>query len=683
MDQLFGSPSGHWWHGAGIPYEVRPEEQHERYVAEWPLSTDGSRRQIRLLRLHRRLPFGSIRGSMEVYDLHAVPQYDTISYFWGGDALERRILVDGKDLLITKNAYEILHARSSYLRERMMWIDGLCIDQTKDPDGGDWPEKASQIALMYEIYRLSQRTVVWLGYGNRAYFVIGFIFRVAMLRNRYGLNDLEMYEVLGKERRGPEMQAFVKMLDHPWFTRIWVIQEIAVPRVVHVIYGGQYLEWDILAMAIEVFAAAPTSVLLTIQGDDLDLDLANAKNPKPPTPRSLVEGQLNRRRLPEGVQFGQQMSSIRQEIQSGPQEELDQSTAFPGEVRSRGVPLRELLWRCSLANASVPKDKVFALLAMAHPPPSDDLLSMYNADVTEIYQSVSQSLLSQDYLHWVLPLAGIGSWSADSTPRLAGLHPECSPDYWPDPDNPSYAASSGFVRPPSLDAEDGLLLLQGVRTPRIAQLGSHSSYYGPQAVLTPRTYAEIGDQIDEIIAMSSGSRSQLRYGTAEGLKDAIWRTLVGDCTNHGQRPAPRSWIQHFDAILSMLELRRAVGDDEIARDPLKFMKQFEHLPSLQDGSLTRFTIRKGCMGNGRKFAIMEDGALGWVPRGCEVGDEVLVLFGAQVPFAVRRRRASESGGTGAARTTSYELLGECYVHGLMDGEAVLRSGAKVEDFALA
>jgi hypothetical protein len=57
------------------------------------------------------------------------------------------------------------------------------------------------------------------------------------------------------------------------------------------------------------------------------------------------------------------------------------------------------------------------------------------------------------------------------------------------------------------------------------------------------------------------------------------------------------------------------------------------------------------------------GYVGFVPVGARKGDEVCLLRGAQVPFAVRRR-----GGRGA-RTVPRACVsvGEAYLHGVMDG----------------
>jgi hypothetical protein len=56
----------------------------------------------------------------------------------------------------------------------------------------------------------------------------------------------------------------------------------------------------------------------------------------------------------------------------------------------------------------------------------------------------------------------------------------------------------------------------------------------------------------------------------------------------------------------------------------------------------------------------EKGYLGMGPPATEKGDLVCVLPGCNVPFVLRKIEAG------------YRIMGECYTHGIMDGEAVVQ-----------
>ncbi|KAI1736457.1 hypothetical protein F4680DRAFT_432206 [Xylaria scruposa] len=57
--------------------------------------------------------------------------------------------------------------------------------------------------------------------------------------------------------------------------------------------------------------------------------------------------------------------------------------------------------------------------------------------------------------------------------------------------------------------------------------------------------------------------------------------------------------------------------------------------------------------------------VGFCPRGTQKGDFVCILFGCSVPLVLRQIGSGDGG--------QYTLIGECYVHGKMDGEAMVDS----------
>lgn len=60
----------------------------------------------------------------------------------------------------------------------------------------------------------------------------------------------------------------------------------------------------------------------------------------------------------------------------------------------------------------------------------------------------------------------------------------------------------------------------------------------------------------------------------------------------------------------------------------------------------------------RAFFVTANGRIGIGPAGSRSGDKVAVLFVGGVPYILRPRRSS------------YTLVGEAYVNGLMEGQAV-------------
>lgn len=72
----------------------------------------------------------------------------------------------------------------------------------------------------------------------------------------------------------------------------------------------------------------------------------------------------------------------------------------------------------------------------------------------------------------------------------------------------------------------------------------------------------------------------------------------------------------------------------------------------------------------RCLVITTIGQVGLAPRGTRCGDEVCILFGGDVPYIVRDH------------DDHHQFIGECYVQGIMDGEAVTKDPLKEKWYTL-
>jgi hypothetical protein len=88
-----------------------------------------------------------------------------------------------------------------------------------------------------------------------------------------------------------------------------------------------------------------------------------------------------------------------------------------------------------------------------------------------------------------------------------------------------------------------------------------------------------------------------------------------------------------------------------------------------EGDAYRLLIAQGLTYRSR-LCFLEDGYVGWAPAEAEVGDVVCVLNGSVAPFALR-----------AIQDGTFLFVGECYVHGLMNGE-ILHLGKEERDFVI-
>ena len=62
----------------------------------------------------------------------------------------------------------------------------------------------------------------------------------------------------------------------------------------------------------------------------------------------------------------------------------------------------------------------------------------------------------------------------------------------------------------------------------------------------------------------------------------------------------------------------------------------------------------------RRLMTTKDGKIGMVPGRTQKEDQIWVLFGCSIPLVLRKCKAEGS----------YEVVGECYLHGYMNGEII-------------
>jgi hypothetical protein len=269
-----------------------------------PLIDAGS--QIRLVSLlppERPADRGESREplqcTIEVHSLAKVPEYEALSYTWGGIHRHMPISVLGKDadgnaieeaLFATPQLLMALRRLRLVSTPRRLWIDQLCIDQDNPKEVG------SQVQLMGDIYKAARRVVVWLGEDIKHTIVTPFksweetnsthlldlireipsnshnaadnTIRVTSLV-QFGLTYFFERVEMGR------LRAVYELLWRPWFRRAWVFQEASLAKELSVQFGRAEIDFGNLE---NVFSAIQRAeVDLGIHRDILGLgDLATS-----------------------------------------------------------------------------------------------------------------------------------------------------------------------------------------------------------------------------------------------------------------------------------------------------------------------------------------------------------------------------------------------------------------------
>lgn len=213
-------------------------------------------RQIRVAILHHGKFDDEISVSFEVVKLaQDMPfQYEALSYVWGTEKSEEKVQVCGYatgEIAMTKNLEIAIRHLRCVDKDRAMWIDAICIDQSNNV------EKGPQVAMMGDVYRFAHRVVVWLGpsgdESDRAMKAVEHIgSNVDFDWRTFELKPLptsQEPELADQKITLPNDEADLRSIYHlfcrPWFERLWIRQEIllANPKAI-VICGTTGVLWS-------------------------------------------------------------------------------------------------------------------------------------------------------------------------------------------------------------------------------------------------------------------------------------------------------------------------------------------------------------------------------------------------------------------------------------------------------
>ena len=168
------------------------------------------------------------------------PSFEAISYAWGNQTPTRAITLQGRPFLITENLHAALLQLRLPDRERILWIDALCINQS------DNLERADQVARMREIYTKAAAVIVCLGDGwEGCDLALDAIERLAAGDGKLHLDPAKEPHVSCSfssssssskqlDFDAPELRrSLVRFFDLPWWHRLWTVQEyVLAPTVV-------------------------------------------------------------------------------------------------------------------------------------------------------------------------------------------------------------------------------------------------------------------------------------------------------------------------------------------------------------------------------------------------------------------------------------------------------------------
>ncbi|KAF5557526.1 het-6-heterokaryon incompatibility [Fusarium mexicanum] len=582
------------------------------------------------------------------------PPYIALSYTWHEESLPktfRPVLINDKYLNISLNLWNFLQNYRETVGERIIWIDQICINQD------DTDECVQQIGQMCEIYQHASMDIFWIGeQGENAEAVLDLLSSLNRLEtyflesdgSRPGmsalLNPVFMRTVGLPEHDNPIWGSLMQFISRTAFQRAWIIQEVAVSRKTAIFCGLLMLPFDVVGRAATFLVE---SSWIKVFHEIYSVSGA----------AGFITGMMN----------------CRVRHQEGEHQSLDLLLASTRRFK-----------------ATKPVDKIFALINLAESgrkealPPA--LRPDYRKSVVEVFRDVTLHLIRQGSLDI---LSGVEDVKFRQIQQLPSWVPDYSVHQVASilcmPPRPGwftlYAAAVGRdVRVQHSPSNPNILTLSAYRVDAISKIGpaAEESIYG-----TLEKWASMVD---------FSAPYPIINGKSVSMTDAFWRTLVGNIGfGASSYPVSQDWLYKFTAfaLQARWELQQQVsissdtqrvavespsltpGIDSIL-DLLKDDDQMDHQMEEavdEDADLYQSTMHH--ISWYRRLFLTEGGYLGVAHPSCQPGDEVVLFSGGRVPFVVRR---------GSAECKS--IVGEAYVHGIMDGELLDSADAKWEDLHL-
>ena len=292
-------------------------------------------------------------------------------------------------------------------------------------------------------------------------------------------------------------------------------------------------------------------------------------------------------------------------------------------------PWDEILDQTRKCLCSNDKDRVYAVLNLADPYDSSDLEPDYSKSTVEVYK-------------------GLFKHNLKVTQELTLLS-QCELDANKMKDLPSWVPD--LSRPRKCD-----------------------SLWGPNAAPMSRAHAHTDVHNDRVLVVTGLCVGRLcKIETIPSRADKspqaweAWRTTLAQ---QFVKPKLEQW-PHVKGISTIEALCRTLCCNhlsEIRLPPMPypdFKKSEESLIGLVNGA-TKSNVYEPYLTEvlnvteGRVFFITKEGYIGLAPDTIEPQDQVCVLLGCLTPLVLR------PDGFG-----NYQVVGECYIHGLMDGAAFL------------
>ncbi|OBT68485.1 hypothetical protein VE03_02789 [Pseudogymnoascus sp. 23342-1-I1] len=611
------------WRQRARKDELGEEEQPLlRAVAQ---ELDPLKLEIRLMCLHGGPVGSALECSLQVQSLGSdadYPCYEALSYVWAAIPGKAMLYVDDVQHEISANLAQALSHLRYEDRDRLLWVDAVCINQNHTV------ERGHQVRLMGTVYSRASVVLIWL--GPETHDSAQALQDLETLSQDKHFKELDVYGKMDDDGQtwipapAERIDALENLLKRAYWSRIWVVQEIVRAKKATVFCGALSIAWETCVKA----------------RDNWPKHSRNCCN----TECSLIDPRIRR-------------------VMNW----LNSSWRLYRETN--GDLLSQLNLTRSL-KATDPRDKIFGALGLVHDETSfldPDYKSEYPVvfrDWTAKLINTTQCLDVLLYTNISLRHPDIPSWVPDWTQYNPSIRFQAERLQHHQHISRSFRADSCLGVRSAISTIGNLLRLPGFHLDVVAKVGERLVYDRQDSLTDDQNQIGAIKKWDAVLeswaqVADLTSSADSHYPGSGKYSDAYWRTLVSDHITElgtflGDRISAddtiryKLWHQWFaDLVKQPDEKKTAYYKDCLAANR----------------DLDRFDWTIMNMNYNRRLFSTKNGRIGMGPADMEPNDLVTILSGGRTPFIVRPSDL-ESANKGG----NYQIIGYAYVHGVMDGE---------------
>jgi hypothetical protein len=521
---------------------------------------------------------------------------------------------------------------------------------------------------MERVYYYSYRTIGWLGKGSgNVDQVEDYAFTRRgdeAIESLHTLNDYYYnikkpptdQKTAGTVGSFANWKAVEELLLRPWWTRVWTLQEYLVPKKFLFWCDRSHISRESLNKAIYAISRLAR---LSGQGNCL-----SAKSWLPV---------WTRRRLSHWYQ-----------------------------ERGNTLPLVALISYGSESKATDPKDRIYSVLGLAKGDNDKDLIEpnyKKHCNASEAYLTFFKAFVQKHASLDIICFVEMFNQRCQSSKSVSEL-PSWVPDWTAEVASCAVPVMASQASNPWIGNFRPLREMNGHKGRQgYAASGRHSPRY---TISKDNKIFKCRGTIVDIVQSIAGTRNKSCLGTvlsqktASFILDEISRTLLLDREDKylNRRASPGQFYNDFRGLCQAAERHPEDVPDlffrwfrlnqdlviqghslrEICKRSSKrpeFASRYPPTPtgtSTQSQFYSRFVDTTQYMG--KMLVTTRDDRIAMAPKRAQKGDRVCVILGCSIPL-VLRKKATPNGN----HKFCYEVIGECYLDGIMAGEAIEQADA--------